>query len=82
MVFHRHFCGIFHLIQVLIVKLGQSSCSHGAGSADFCLAAGFCTGDRGVALGEIADDTGGGKSPDDLLVGETLGVLGIFENCG
>ena len=78
MVLHSNFCSIFYLIQVLPVKLSQCGGCHRAGSANLCLTAAFCAGDRGVALGEAADNAGGGKPPDDLFVGKTSGFLNVF----
>ena len=82
MVLHGHFCRVFHLIQVLLVKLRQSGGSHGAGGADLRLAAGLRAGDGRVPLGQIADDAGSGQAPADLLVGIALGHLGVFQHRG
>ena len=45
------------------------------------LTATFCAGNGGVGLGQVADDAGGGQTAADLLVGEALGDLSIFQNC-
>ena len=60
MMLHGDFGCIFHLIQILPVQLCQCGSSHGTGSADLSLTATFCTGNGGVALGQISDDAGGG----------------------
>ena len=82
MVLHGYLGGILHLIQVLLVQLCQGGGGHGAGGADFRLAAAFRAGDGGVALGQIADDAGGGQSTADLFIGKALGQLGIFQHGG
>ena len=78
---HGHFCGIFHLIHILTVKLCQCSSRHRAGCADLGLTAAFSAGNGGVALGQGADDTGSGQTPKDLLVGIAPGILGVFQHC-
>ena len=51
MVFHCHFCCVFHLIQILVVQFSQRSGSHGTSCANFRLTAALGAGDRCVALG-------------------------------
>ncbi len=79
---HGDLCGILHLVQILLVQLGQGGGGHRAGGADLGLAAAFCAGNGGVGLGQVADDAGGGKSAADLFVAEALGDLGIFQHGG
>ena len=79
---HGHLRRVFHLIQVLPIQFCQCRSGHGTGGADLGLTAAFRTGNGGVCLGQIADNTGGGKGTADLFVGKALGVLGVFENGG
>ena len=77
---HGNLGCVLHLVQILAVKLCKRSGCHGTGGADLCLAATLGTGDRGIALGKVTDDTGGGKTTNDLLVGEAPGILGILQH--
>ena len=81
MVFHRHLSGVLNLIQILSVNLCKGGSGHRTGSADLCLAATFCAGNGGVALCKAANDTGGGKATENLLVREAARVLRVLQNC-
>ena len=80
-VFHCHFSGILYLIQILFIQFSQSGSGHRAGSANLGLASAFCTGNGGIALGKAANNAGSSKAPDDLFIGISPGILGIFQHC-
>ena len=79
---HGNLGGVFYLVQVLAVELCQGGGGHGAGGADLCLAAAFGAGDGGIALGQVANDAGGGETPANGLVGVALSVLDVFQDGG
>ena len=78
---HSHFSGILHLLQTQTVQLSQCSSSHGTSRANLSLAAALGAGNGGIVLDQCADDTSGGQTAEDLIVGQVAGLLHIAQNC-
>ena len=68
-VLHGDFGGVLDLVVGSVERGDQSSGGHGAGDADFALAADFGSGDAGVFFVEDADGGGGEEVAEDPFVG-------------
>jgi len=83
MVFHRHFGGVFHLFGRAADDFGVCTRRHGAGDADFALAANVRAGDGGVGFVEDADGACGEQEVfDALLCGVRVELAEVVQDGG
>ena len=75
-----HLCRILYLCHAAAKELTGCCGGHGAGYADFTLTADIGSGDAGVLLDEIADESGGGDGVEDALFGEGVVVPQMVEH--
>lgn len=70
MMFQSHFRCIFNLGGAASEQLVGGGRSHGASYTDFCLASGFCTGNRSILLDDISYQSGCGEGAENTCVTE------------
>lgn len=81
-VFKAHFGGILDLVGRAAEDLVDGCGGHGAGHADFALAADFRATDGGVFLDDGADEPGGGEGADDAPFGDLVVLIEVVEDGG
>ena len=79
---HGHLCGIFQLIDAHFKQLAKGGGSHAAGGADLCLTAAGGAADGGICADDVADETRHRKGADDIMIGELVFILHIFQHRG
>ena len=81
-VLKTHLGGVLGGTETSTETVVGGSGGHSAGNADFCLASGFCSGDGGEGLGDVADDTGSGEGVEDADTGGVAGGGDVIEDAG
>lgn len=79
-VLKTHFRCIFYLRRTSSEELNGSSCTHSTSHTHFALASHFRTGNGGVLLHDISDETGRCESPQNTCFGEMLALPEVVEN--
>ena len=77
---HRHFGGVLNLAEAHAEQFAQRCRRHGAGGADFSLAAAFRTGNGRVGFDKVADQPADRQRAVDVVVGKAALILHILEH--
>ena len=82
MMLHRHFRGIFDLVDAHFKEFCQSGRRHTAGGTDLGLATAFRTADGSIGGYNVADQPRHRKGAEDIFVGKIIFILHILQHCG